>query len=145
MAAPSAPSISAVMPLSAEPSNAKTTQVRELTRMAIAKTTSVQRPSWRNTSAIPRNKALARSAAVNTTVPAAGRRLQAGLDRGARVHKHRVDGLRRTQLPELVEGEQQQPGRPDERGGGQRCHVSPMSSLASPITTIVEAIAPSTM
>jgi hypothetical protein len=47
---------------------------------------------------------------------AAGGRLQAGLDRGAPVHTHRVDELRRAQLPELVEGEQQQPGRHDERG-----------------------------
>jgi hypothetical protein len=48
--------------------------------------------------------------------------LQVGLDRGTRVHRDRADQLRRVQLAERVDGEQQQPSRQDERGG-QRCDV----------------------
>jgi uncharacterized protein YeaO (DUF488 family) len=113
----------------AEPSRAKPKQSRELTRMAITKTTPVQRLSLRNTSATPRNKALARLAAVNPTGPPLTSRCTA-------IGPISFVGC---SWPNGVDGEQQQPSRQDERSA-VRC-----PSFASTIIAIVETIAPRMM
>src|SRR5262245_46299647 len=123
MATPSPPSTSAVRPPSAEPSNAKAKETREYPGWSITKTTPLQGLSWRNTSPTPAEQGVGEIDRRQPDGPAPARGLlQAGVDRGARMDQHRVDQLRRVQLAELVEGEQQQPGRQDKRGG-QRCHV----------------------
>jgi hypothetical protein len=65
---------------------------------------------------------LAKLAAVKPTAPDASGLFQVGLDHGDRLHRHRADQVRWMQLAEMADGEEQEPGRQDERGG-QRCHI----------------------